>query len=155
MARKVKEAITEKVSQAQLMLTLGALWESGEGGAELSTKALGSIEKHVRTFQAQLKPTADGVRKVADAIVKRLDPLLEKGRVILDKVASLDVNSFVMGKLDLIGDVAKVSGWGVSCYDFLLFPITPSVSCLCSDPLNTRSSILPPSPSVSLRLQLV
>ena len=41
------------------------------------------------------------------------------------------------------------------CYDLLLLPVAPSVSCSCSDPLNTRSSVLPPSPAVSLRLQLV
>ena len=100
MVHKVQEASAEKVGQA-----LDVFWESG--GAKLSTKALSSIKKNVTAFQEQLKPTADGMRKVADAIVKRLDPLLEKGRLILDKVASLDVNSFVMGKLDLIGDIAK------------------------------------------------
>ena len=25
----------------------------------------------------------------------------------------------------------KVSGWGVYCYDFLLLPVAPSVSCSC------------------------
>ena len=40
-------------------------------------------------------------------------------------------------------------------YCFLMLPITPSVSCSCSDPLNTPSSTLPPSPSVSQCLQLV
>ena len=100
MVHNVQEASAEKVGQA-----LDAFWESG--GAELSTKALSSIKKNVTAFQEQLKPTADGMRKVADAIVQRLDPLLEKGRLILDKVASLDVNSFVMGKLDLIVDIAK------------------------------------------------
>ena len=40
-------------------------------------------------------------------------------------------------------------------YCFLLLPITPSVSCSCSDPLNTPSSELPPSPTVSRFLQPV
>ena len=44
---------------------------------------------------------------------------------------------------------AQVSGWGVYCYDFLLLPITPSVSCSCLDALNTPSSKLPLSPTVS------
>ena len=48
----------------------------------------------------------------------------------------------------------KVSGWGVYCCDFLLLPITPSVSCSCVDALNTHSSELPLSPTVSLRLPL-
>ena len=39
-------------------------------------------------------------------------------------------------------------------YYFLILPITPSVSCSCLDALNTPSSKLPMSPSVSLRLPL-
>ena len=56
--------------------------------------------------------------------------------------------------------LSKVSGWGVYCYDFLLLhdflllPIAPSVSCSCSDALNTPSSELPLSPAVSLRLPM-
>ena len=45
--------------------------------------------------------------------------------------------------------VSKVSGWGVYCYDSLLLPIAPSVSCSCVDALNTPSSKLPLSPTVS------
>ena len=37
---------------------------------------------------------------------------------------------------------------------FLLLPVAPSVSCSCSDALNTPSSKLPPSPAVSCRLLL-
>ena len=44
---------------------------------------------------------------------------------------------------------AEVRGWGVYCCDFLLLPGAPSVSCLCLDAQHTRSSKLPPSPSVS------
>ena len=51
-------------------------------------------------------------------------------------------------------DLPKVSGWGVYCYDFLLLPIAPSVSCSCVDALNTPNSELPPSPAVSRRLPL-
>ena len=40
-------------------------------------------------------------------------------------------------------------------YDFLLPPITPSVSCSCLDALNTPSSKLPLSPTVSRFLQPV
>ena len=43
----------------------------------------------------------------------------------------------------------------VYCYDFLLLPITPSVSCSCVDALNTPSSKLPLSPTVSRFLQPV
>ena len=60
---------------------------------------------------------------------------------------------------------AKVCGWGVYCYDFLLLPITsyyflllpitPSVSCSCVDALNTPSSKFPLSPTVSRLLQPV
>ena len=49
---------------------------------------------------------------------------------------------------------SKVCGWGVYCYDFLLLPVTPSVSCSCVDALNTPSSKLPLSPTVSHRLPL-
>jgi hypothetical protein len=51
--------------------------------------------------------------------------------------------------------ISQVCGWGVYCYDFLVLPIAPSVSCSCVDALNTPSSILPPSPSVSRFLQSV
>jgi len=61
--------------------------------------------------------------------------------------------------------VAKVSGWGVHCYDFtslivtlyyfLLHPMTPSASCSRVDALNTLSSKLPPSLTVSRFVQPV
>ena len=40
-------------------------------------------------------------------------------------------------------------GCGVYSYDFLLLPITPSVSCSWLDALNTPGSELPLSPAVS------
>jgi Leucine-rich repeat (LRR) protein len=43
--------------------------------------------------------------------------------------------------------LGKVSGWGVCCYDFLLLPVAPSVSCSWLDALNTPSSKLPLSPA--------
>ena len=48
---------------------------------------------------------------------------------------------------------AKVCGWGAYCCDFLLLPIAPSVSCSCVDALNTPSSKLQLSPTVSRFLQ--
>ena len=62
---------------------------------------------------------------------------------------------------------AKVSGWGVYCQAsvgfrrlpsasccFLLLPVAPSVSCSSVDALQTRSSKLPPSSTVSYCLLL-
>ena len=60
-------------------------------------------------------------------------------------------------------ELQQVSGWGVyrlvvqgaycqASVGFLLLPAAPSVSCPCLDALHTRSSKLPPSPSVSFRL---
>ena len=51
--------------------------------------------------------------------------------------------------------LSQVCGWGVYCYDFLLLPIAPSVSCSCVDALNTPSSKPPLSPTVSRFLQPV
>ena len=55
-------------------------------------------------------------------------------------------------------DLNKVSGWGLHCCDFLLFPIAPAapgVSCPCLDALYTFDIQLPPSPAVSRRLRPV
>ena len=53
----------------------------------------------------------------------------------------------------------QVSGWGVYCYDFLLLPVAPSVSCSCLDAPYALRDInfrrLLPSPTVSQRLQPV
>ena len=121
MARKMQEAGVEKVEQALGTLgkmqeadvekveqapgdpgNVGALWKSGE-----ANKKWISIQKNVKSFQAQLKPTAASMRKLANAIVKQLDPFLEKGHIILNTVALLNDTSLVMGKLDLIGCIAK------------------------------------------------
>ena len=54
--------------------------------------------------------------------------------------------------------VAKVSGWGVYCCDFLLLPIASfcsvRVSCPCVDTRLTRRSKLLPSPAVSRYLPM-
>ena len=94
--QKVQEAGAEKAS---------ALWE--DTGAELSNKALGGVAGHIKSCQERLKPTAEGMRTAANTTATRLAPLLEKARTIMDKVASLDINGFIMGQLDRVSEVVK------------------------------------------------
>ena len=82
-----------------------ALWEGGD--AEPSAKVLAALSTNVKSFQERVKPTAEGMRKRINTILSRLDPLLEKGRSIMDKVASLDANAAIMGKIDVVSDVVK------------------------------------------------
>ena len=51
-------------------------------------------------------------------------------------------------------DASKVSDWGVCCYDLHRLPIASGGSFSCLDALRTRSSKLPMSPSVFLRLPM-
>ena len=85
-----------------------------------------------------------------------------------DSVGADELNEVVKESLrDWVAGCGQVSGAGsillrlsvtshVTFYYFLFLPITPSVSCSYEDALDTRiySSKLPPSPVVSLCLQL-
>ena len=70
---------------------------------------------------------------------------------------------FGIGGVWARAETREVSGWGVYCYYFLtaitfyyflLRRITPSVFCSCVDALNTRSRVLPLSPTGSHCLPL-
>ena len=69
--------------------------------------ALESIAKGITAVQEQLKPSAKSIREAVNKVVNSLDPLLEKGRVVLDTVASLNPMSQALGKLDVLDDLFK------------------------------------------------
>ena len=84
----------------------GEKFSSSWGGA--SSKALGAMEKFIKFKLSILKPAAASLRTLVEGrLMSRLYPLLEKGRAMIDKVGSLDVNSFVMGRLDAVMCVVK------------------------------------------------
>ena len=75
------------------------LWQNTHG-AEVTTKLLGVMEKDIKSFKDQLEKVSTGLREAAGTIEKWLKPMIEKGRVIMDRVASFDLNAFVLGKLE-------------------------------------------------------
>ena len=78
------------------------------------------------------------------------------GNYVLIETASTETSEVHSIDLNAEGGEAKakVSGWGVYCYDFLLLPVAPGVFCSRVDAPTTPSSTLPPSPAVSCCLPL-
>ena len=102
MVQNMKESCAAKAS---------VLWQNTHG-AEVTTKVLGVMEKDIKSFKGQLEKVSTGLRKAAGTIEK-FKPMIEKGRVIMDRVASFDLNAFVLGKLEafervVISQLAKM-----------------------------------------------
>ena len=77
------------------------------------------------------------------------------GQMGVQRKAASSAQLLVLENINDAQEALKVCGWGVYCCDFLLLPVAPSVSCSCLDALNTPSSKLSLSPSVSRFLQSV
>ena len=69
--------------------------------------ALEAIAKSVKAIRAKLKPSAKAMIELVDQVVGCLEPFLTTGLATLDAITALDPASKVMGKLDLVSDVAK------------------------------------------------